>query len=394
MIFRWLIHIYLSDYNTDFDSDFNHDSATGFEGNTIQDEGQEDANMTDVEPHSPKSPFQPLSSHNQSPTPAGGPEPTPKPSREQLFVFSSFNLLTILLAKFDVFLKGLTDESIDRAMACFQEGLNSRKVHPGDFDPRRAQITCHSILRMTNNGSTAISTVCDIPRFWTNINGLVKSSNLTTVETTMTRVFCMQGTLKFHYWLEEVIPAAIQRISKSVHEPKIWIDKLAAKVQSSILIGGDATFNSFEYLPKLPNIREYMVTLPKKVLYDTTNLLTSIMASTLRCWLDFPAGEDSIAQINLLNIVLSNSLASIMFLDKIWDMYDNPFAIVFNNNWGLRRSKKQLKAAFDDFANEFSLHPFADSDSSSYQKLKELSLLIDRWTKYAGVDSNTSETVS
>ena len=186
--------------------------------------------MSDVEPHSPKSPFQPLSSHNRSPTQAGSSQPTPEPSREQLFVLSLFNLLTILLAKFEVFLKGITDESIDHAITCFQEGLTSHKVHPGDFDPRCAQITCHSILRMTDKGSTATSTVCDIPKFWVDINGLVKSSNLTTVESTMTRVFCMQGTLKFHYWLEKVIPAAIQHISNPVHEPKIWIDKLATKV--------------------------------------------------------------------------------------------------------------------------------------------------------------------
>ena len=70
------------------------------------------------------------------------------------------------------------------------------------------------------------------------------------------------------------------------------------------------------------------------------------------------------------------------------------FCYSIQQQLGLHRSKKQLNAALNDFEEEFSLHPFADSDSSSHQKLKELSLLIDRWTKYAGVDSNTSETVS
>ena len=52
-----------------------------------------------------------------------------------------------------------------------------------------------------------MGTVCDIPKFWINLNGLNQSSNLTTIETTITHVFCMQEALKFHYWLLAIISA-------------------------------------------------------------------------------------------------------------------------------------------------------------------------------------------
>ena len=311
-----------------------------------------------------------------------------------ILFFLTFNLLTIPLAQFKVFLNRLTDDSIDRAMACFQEGLCTRKDHPSDFDSRRAQIACHSILRVTEKGSTAMTTVREIPRFWINLRGLVQSSNLTSVETTMTRVFCMQGALKFHYWLKNIIPAAIIRISNHAHEPKIWIDKFATDVQSFILIGGSATFSSSKYLPNLPYALEYKTTLPKRVRYNNTDQLASIMSSTLRCWLHFPSEEDTSTQLKLLDILLSKSIASILFLDKIWEMYSAPFGTVFKNDWALRRSKIKLTATLEDFEKEFSLHPFADTSSSSHHKLQDLSTLINQWMKFTGVESNTSEMVS
>ena len=107
---------------------------------------------------------------------------------------------------FKAFSNCLPDESIDHAMACFQ-GLTTRKVFPGDFDSGHAQMTCHCILWIAERGSTAIGTVCKIPKFWINFNGLNQSSNLTTIETTITHVFCMQEALKFHYWLLAIISA-------------------------------------------------------------------------------------------------------------------------------------------------------------------------------------------
>jgi hypothetical protein len=308
--------------------------------------------------------------------------------------FRPFNLITIYLAEFKVFLNGLTDESIDRAMACFQEGLSTRKVLPSDFDTRRAQIACHSILRMTENGSTAIGTVCNIPKFWINLDALNQSSNLTTVETTMTRVFCMQGALKFHYWLLDIIPATIERTSNPDHQPKSWIDKLATDIRLSLFKGGVASFLSSNYLPNLPYPRSYTTT-PKPLRYEDTKQLTSIISSTLRCWLHFPPEEESIAQLELLDILLANSSTSILFLDKIWGLYKDPFGTVFNNNWDIRRSKRKLTMALTKFKNEFALHPFAKTGSSSHVKLQDLSQLINQWMTYTGiVNSDNSEMVS
>lgn len=316
------------------------------------------------------------------------------PVVSDFFFCLMINLLTVGLAEFEAFFNGLTDYSIDRAMACFQEGLGTRKVHPNDFDPRRAQITCHSILRMTGKGSTALGTVCNIPKFWINLEGLEQSSNLTTVETTMTRVFCMQGALKFHYWLQDIIPAAIGRTSNPTHQPKSWIDKLATDIRSSLLKGGEASFLSLNYLPNLNTAREYKM-IPQRFQYDNTAQIAFILSSTLKCWLHFPPGDESMVQFELLEIILSKSPTSILFLDKIWQMFKTPFLTVFNNDWSVRRSKSKRSSALKNFEKEFSLHPFSDTSSPSHHKLQELSDLIHQWMNYTGVaNPSASEIVS
>ena len=234
--------------------------------------------------------------------------------------------------------------------------------------------------------------VCNIPKFWINLNGLVQSSNLNAVETIMTRVFCMQGALKFHFWLLDIIPAAIKRISNPSHLPKLWIDRLATDVRSSIHKGGRATFHSSHYLPNLLFPREYTME-PKPFKFDDTDLLTSVISSTLRWWLSFPTDQDSLAQLTLLDIVTSKTPTSILFLDKIWEMYKTPFSTVFNKDWDMRRSKIKLTQTLANFEKQFSSHPFAKPDSLSYQKLELLSELIEQWMQIIGVDSSSMEKV-
>lgn len=325
---------------------------------------------------------------------------SPEP-REYFFTClqMSFTNLNLYTAEFKGFLNSLNNDSIDRAMACIHEAIQSRKVLIPHFDPGRAHISCHSILQMTERGSIAMATVCDIPKFWINLDGLVQSSNQNSIESTITRVFCMQGTLKFHYWLESIIPAAIQRTSKRDHIPKTWIDKLTADVRSSILKGRGSkgpgtTFRSSEYLPNLVGIPMvyHMDPLPFK--FDITDQLTSIISSILKLWLNFPTGNDYLAQVTLLDIFTSNSPPSVLFLDKTWEMYKNPFLTVFNNKWSLRRSKRGLTKALESFRKEFLLHPFAKADSISQARLLLLSELVEKWMNLSSVDSDAVELVS
>ena len=314
-----------------------------------------------------------------------------------IFSLLLFKLITTCLAEFDSILNHLTNESIDRAIACFQEGLSTRKVLHGHFDPRHAQMTCHSILRTTENGSIAKNTVINIPKFWVNISGLTQSSNLTTVETIMTRVFCMEGSLKFHYWLLHIVPAAIHRISKPNHQAKLWIDKLASDVQTSLLLEHEASFDSSNYLPDLPQNRTYTTTYTKTRRYENQEKLSSIMTAILRHWLHFPTEKSTIAQLTLLEIFLEHSLTSILFLDKIWEMYKDPFGTVFSYDWDIRRSNTRIATEMEKFKNRFALHPFAIAGSSSYLKLQDLSNVINDWIQYTSLavaDFHTSEMVS
>ena len=106
-----------------------------------------------------------------------------------------------------------------------------------------------------------MSMVCNILTFWINLDGLIQSSNLNAIESSMTRVFCMQGAMKFHHWLLDVVPPAVTHTLNNPHTSKSWIDRLATDVQSAILRGKEAKFHSSNYLPNLFFPHEYVMKL-------------------------------------------------------------------------------------------------------------------------------------
>ena len=128
--------------------------------------------------------------------------------------------------------------------------------------------------------------------------------------------------------------------------------------------------------------------------YDETDLLTSTISSTLRHWLHFPADEASLAQLTLVDIITSKSPTSILFLDKIWEMYKTPFSTVFNKNWHVLRSKRKLSTTLASFEKEFAMHPFTITGSLSYHKLQYLSQLISQWMENIGGNTKAADMVS
>ena len=250
--------------------------------------------------------------------------------------------LTAVSAELDVFMNDLTVESIDRAIACFQDGIKSCAALPSDFDPRRAQLACSQIYRLTEKGSTAMTSMYDIPKFWINLNGLVQNSNLNAMECCITRVFCMQGALIFHRWLSDVVPAAVNRLSRNT-----WLEKLAFDVRNAIEQKKEAIFNSTNYLPNLAFPRVYSLT-PPNFQYERTELIISVVSSIVRLWLHFPSDEYSLLQLSLIDIVTSKSPSSVLFLDKIWDMYKSPFSTFFSK-WNKKTSKTRMKVSLAYF---------------------------------------------
>lgn len=272
-------------------------------------------------------------------------------------------------------------ESIDRAIFAFKEGINSHTVLPADFDPRRAQLACSRILRLTEKSSTAMNNVYDIPKFWINLDGLGHSSNLNVIESYITRVYCMQGALHFHWWLIDVVQRAVESSSRHT-----WIDKLASNVEIAVNRKRAVTFDSVEYLPNLIFHRKYSYK-PGSFRFDQTELVSTTISSILRYWLHFPSDELSLVQLSLIEIVVAKSPSSILFLDKIWEMYATPFSTVFNV-WNKRSSKANITKSLADLQEQFVSHPFATADSLEYRKLEYLSELIAEWMRVNGLDSD------
>jgi hypothetical protein len=287
----------------------------------------------------------------------------------------------------EFFLKELTIDSIDRVIACFKDGIDSRAVLPKDFDPRRAQLACHRIHRLTMKGSTAMNSMYEIPKFWINLDGLIHSSNLNVMESCFTRVFCMQGSMSFHRWLSNVVPTAVNHRSRNT-----WLDKLAWDVRLAIERNKRATFASTDYLPNLSFHHVYTLVPPSRFLFDQRELILSVVSSIVRLWLHFPSDEFSFIQLSLIDIITSKSPSSILFLGEIWNMYKSPFATVFNK-WD-KRSKTKIKTALADFEEEFAHHPFAIAGSLEYRKLEFLSQLITQWSEKNDIDLDSTNMAS
>lgn len=244
-------------------------------------------------------------------------------------------------------------------------------VLPSDFDPRRAQLACSRIMRTTAKGSTAMSNVYDIPKFWINLEGLAHASNMNAIEACITRVYCMQGALNFHHWLVDIIQNAVESMTR-----RTWIERLASDVEAAINQRRTVTFHSTSYLPNLTFHKAYSY-VPSKVRYVKTEI-HSVVSSIVRYWLHFPTDERSLLQLSLLDILVSHSPASVLFLDHIWEMYATPFSTVFNV-WNARTSKTNIDKSLVEFRKQFSVHPFATAGSLEYRKLEYLSELITKW---------------
>jgi hypothetical protein len=303
------------------------------------------------------------------------------------YIIHSQSNLTTISAEIEVFLNSLTLESVDHSILAFQEGIKSRTALPADFDPRRAQIACSRILRLTEKSSTAINNVYDIPKFWINLNGLMHSSNLNIIESYITRAYCMQGALNFHLWLVDIVQSAVESTSRHT-----WIEKLAWDVEIAVYQKRTVPFDSVKYLPNLTYHRTYSYT-PGPFRFEQKELISTTLSSILRSWLHFPSDEQSLLQLSLIKIVVSKSPSSILFLDKIWEMYSTPFSTVFNV-WNARSSKDNIEKSLVEFQQKFNFHAFATAGSLEYRKLEHLSGLITEWMGINGLDSSTPAMVS
>jgi len=196
----------------------------------------------------------------------------------------------------------------------------------------------------------------------------------------------MQGALNFHYWLIDIVQHAIE--SPSHHT---WIEKLALDVQTAVNQKESVTFNSANYLPNLTFHKIYSYT-PKPFRYDQTELIRSTISSILRLWLHFPSDEVSLLQLSLIDIITSKCPSSILFLDKIWEMYVTPFSTVFNI-WNARTSKANIDKSLTKFRQQFISHPFATAGSLENRKLEYLKELIAEWMENNGLDSDAPASV-
>ena len=302
------------------------------------------------------------------------------------------------------------ESAIDHAITCFNNALLSHEVLPRHFDTRNAHITCNCIMRMTQKTSTTRTLIYKIPDFWSNLNGLLQSSNLNTIEASITRVFCMQGARHFYNWLLYVTPVAVDcklRMTWHFHNWLLyvvpaavdcklrmtWIDQLAQDVDDAIERGQAVTFHSIDYLPQLDIPHEYTVQ-AMAFRFDQCDIVISNVSSILRQWLYFPTNDSSLVQLSLIDIMLSKSPASVLFLEAIWEMYKTPFLTVFNLRSWQSRSKKKINDSLTVFQKQFNAHPFATPGSMEYRKLEYLGELIQRWFKNDDLITNPVDVVS
>ena len=133
----------------------------------------------------------------------------------------------------------------------------------------------------------------NIPKFWINLDGLARSSNLNVIKSCLTQVFCMQGTLIFHHWLCDVILIAVDCLSHNN-----WLDKLAWNVGQAIQLKQAVTFDSVNYLPNLIFPQVYSLEPTKVFWFDQRDLVIAMVSSIVRLWLQFSSNKFSLLQFS------------------------------------------------------------------------------------------------
>ena len=198
----------------------------------------------------------------------------------------------------------------------------------------------------------------------------------------------MRSALCLHHWLLDVVPPAVDRSSRNT-----WIDRLVMDVGIAMDGSKKVDFDSEAYIPGLNEPSTFSFTPGKRIRYEKNDLLVSSVSSIVRKWLRFPSDEQSLVQLSIIDIILSKCPPSVLFLDKVWETYQTPFATVFNS-WKIRRSKSKIIAELKAFEDKFSSHSFATLSSSEHQKLKHLNGLIQVWMGNRSSPTEESNLVS
>jgi len=172
-----------------------------------------------------------------------------------------------------------------------------------------------------------------------------------------------------------------------------WINQLAQDVDDAVKRGQAITFHSINYLPWLDIPCEYTVQ-AMTFRFDQHDIVISNVSSILRQWLYFPTDDSSLVQLSLIDIILSKSPASVLFLEAIWEMYKTPFSTVFNLQSWQSQSKKKINDSLTMFQKWFDAHPFVTPGSMAYRKLEYLGELIQQWFKNDDLITNPADVVS
>ncbi len=223
------------------------------------------------------------------------------------------------------FLSNLTEESVERAIRIFKDGMQARAA-PELYDASWPELykAVDATNRAMRDSPTAARTLQLVKRAWPLVCAMDAHAKMDEVHAVIQRRFLMVTHHHLYRWVEQCMDVTLNGAWKAS-----WFSKLMSATRSAIESGreGDTfQFCSDDYLPSLEPART-LTWAHKGRVRGVTGRDTTLNACSevIFHWLDVPTDAKHSCQNAFLSSIFSlPNAAEVILLDGVWETYNRP----------------------------------------------------------------------
>ena len=271
--------------------------------------------------------------------------------------------------------------SVFHAIEDLIQGLHARSDEKPSENTWSITQNINVTMGLLNDRPSEPETAKLVPALWERLRGLGRYRSITAVELCYTQSIIMMSEWKIINWLQTEISSAYSSTSRS--SSSNWLQRLINDIEryhtSSIGSSQTIDFCSEDYLPSLdtPCIFKYKV--PRFIVGAAAERTIDAVNDCLKLWLYFPSEPKQILQYKAMDMILSVAPGSVLLLDPMWRLYNDPIGILL----GVRRKRNLTIKDFDKVISTLHISlqtaGFMDSSSPLRLALDVLSDLHSLW---------------
>jgi hypothetical protein len=259
--------------------------------------------------------------------------------------------------------------SVFHAIEDFIEGLHVRSDEKPSEDTWSITQNIAVTMGLLKDRPSEPETAKLVLAVWDRLKGLEHYRSITAVELCYMQSIIMMSEWKMINWLQMEISSAYSSMSRS--SSSNWLQHLINDIEhyhtSSIGASQTISFCSENYLPSLDTPSTFKYKVPRFIVGAATERTIDAVNDCLKLWLCFPSESKQILRYKAMDMILSVAPASVLLLDPMWCLYNDPIGKLL----GVRRKRDLTIKDFDKVINtlHISLQTAGFTDSSSPLRL-------------------------